>query len=169
MRQLTVAVGFALVAAACGSDAPAAPPISAMAVVCAEDFCVTAPDGWDGLVEGNAISFTHPVSEDALVFVSVVDLVWLLESSGSSWPASLESVERAYWSLLGSQPLAPERVLVSPDGRVESRGRFDGLPRWHATLPIDGGPLAVTVTIQLPSEEWDGHARTFLDGVTLVP
>jgi len=167
MRRWVVLFTAALVAG-CGEAALPAPELTSTEEVCAESFCVAFPSGWVQVVEGDSVSFTHPDSEEAIVFVSPVDMAWLMESTGSSWPASLEAVERAYWSLLATPPLAPEQVVVSPGGWAESSGHLEGLPRWHAVFAIAGGPVAVAVTIELPAEAWRDHARAFLDGVTLL-
>ena len=159
-----------LVVVSCGSPAPEAPAISATFEACAETFCATAPEGWDVVTEGDTLSYTHPLSEDASVFVSAIDMAWLLTSTGSAWPASLESVERSYWSLLDTPALVPDAVMVSGDGSSSrSRGTYEGRPRWHGIYPIEGGPIAIAVTAQLPSQGWESHAETFVFGVRLTP
>ncbi len=95
-------------------------------------------------------------------------MAWLLQSAGSAWPASLESVANAYWALLDDPPIEPDLVVVRTRGWAESRGSFQGARRWYAIYPLDGGPVALALTVQLPAS-WEEHARTFLDGVTLLP
>ena len=154
-------------AAACGSVEPA-PPVQETTEVCADSFCVTSPVDWESEVTDDTISFRHPETPSAIAFASLVDMAWMLESAGASWPASLESVERAYWSLLSDPPLSPSIVIVSGSW-AESRGKVQGLSRWHAVHPWNGGPVALAITVEAPSDEWEEHARTFLEGVTLLP
>ncbi|MFQ5966911.1 MAG: hypothetical protein ACE5MI_04790 [Acidimicrobiia bacterium] len=157
-----------LIATACAGSVPA-PPIEPTSQVCADSFCVTVPAGWQHEAGEEAISFSHPDATSAIAFVSLVDMSWMLESVGATWPSSLESVERAYWSLLSDPPLTPDRLTVSEEGWASSQGRFEGLPRWHAVHALGDGPVALAITVEAPGDQWEAHARTFLEGVTLLP
>ena len=100
--------------------------------------------------------------------VGFVDMRGVAENAGRFWPATPETVVRAFWELLddlGSAGL--DELEELDDGSIRSNGSLDGGRLWHRLIPLEG-PTGVGVEVRAPSKAWSEHADVIVDGLVIV-
>lgn len=164
---LVLSVMFVAAACSAGAEAPVA---NGGDVVCAEDFCVGYPDGWEVETGPEYVSFSHPdAPEQALATVAFVNTEGVVTAAGGTWPATTETVVRSLWTLLEQQGVASfERMERVGEGRISAVGSYEGGRLWTLFIPLDSR-RAIGVEVRGPNKSWEPHARLFFDQVIVTP
>jgi hypothetical protein len=164
---LLVPLLFSIVGCSTGPDAPRA---VAGDLVCHAGYCVTVPEGWTILEQGDDfIRFAHPATDAALATVAPVNMEALVTAAGGTWPTQTENVVRAFWQLLGETGDASFGSLTfEGDGSVRSRGSYGDGRLWDRLIPVEGA-RAVGMEVRGPNSTWEAHADVFLDTLVLTP
>lgn len=165
-RLVTVLI---LVVAAC-SPGPEAPAVVASEVVCAQEFCIAHPDGWEVEVGETYISFRHPAApESAFATIGFTNPEAVVTAAGETWPANDETVARSFWALLEETEVASlDRLERLPGGNIRSHGSHEDGRMWALLVPTDDG-RAVGIEVRGPNKGWEAHADVFFSTVELVP
>ncbi len=158
-----------LIAAACGSSGPAAPPVGTAELVCGGNFCVEYPTSWE-LVEQTPefVSLRHPLApDDVVATVGQVNMEGIVNGAGKEWPQTTDSVVRSFWTLIDGGGAELATVTPLQDGSVESFGTFAGGRLWYRLTPLEGR-RAVGVEVRGPNSSWETHAELILGSLVLA-
>lgn len=155
--------------AACGAG-PDAPTAAAGDLVCNAGYCVTMPEGWMIVEQGdNFTRFGHPDSDAALATVAPLNMEALVTQTGGTWPTQTENVARAFWQLLSENGEASFGSLsFVGDGSVRSRGSYQDGRLWYRIIPL-AGSSALGMEVRGPNASWEAHADVFLDTLVVTP
>src|SRR5680860_1436019 len=84
--------------AACGGGPDATPP-GEMDEICASNFCMSYPDDWEVVEQGDDyVSLRHPSApDDILATVGQTGMEGLVNAAGLEWPQPLDMVVRSFW------------------------------------------------------------------------
>ncbi|MEN8239261.1 MAG: hypothetical protein ABFR53_08690 [Actinomycetota bacterium] len=168
MQKASLALVVALVAAACSSG-PSAPALGEAETVCNERFCVDVPEGWEGEVGENHLSFHHAL-DPAHTFLTVgaTDMEAIVESAGGTWPVPTEEVTRSFWALLEDADVGRfERSTRRVGGAIQSWGAHEDGEMWHLLEPVTGA-TAIGIEMRAPNDSWESHATFVFDSLNIL-
>ena len=151
-----------LLATACSTPGPMAPPVEGTEIACIEALCLTYPAGWDVETGVGFVSFSHPSApEVAMATAAPVNMQALVENAGGTWPAPTEDVVAAFWRLLEEADVADlARIERLTGGSFRSEGAYEGGRLWHLLIPGRTGG-AVAIEVRGPNGSWERHADEF--------
>lgn len=167
--RLFLSVLLVATGAACATG-PDAPTVVTGDLVCNAGYCVSMPEGWMILEQGDDFTrFGHPATESALATVAPLNMEALVTQAGGTWPTQTENVARAFWQLLSENGKASFGSLsFVGDGSVRSRGSYEDGRLWYRIVPA-AGTSAIGMEVRGPNGSWEAHADVFLDTLMLVP
>ena len=167
LRRGALFTALILALGACSSGPPA-PPIAAIANVCASEICVDYPDGWDvAEVGGNFISFTNPASSEVVATVGPVNMEAVVAGAGGAWPQAPRNVVDDLWRLIDGGEAELVQVELAAGGALDSWGLISTGRMWHRLVPLTATE-AWGIEIRGPDGDWEPHADVFRRGFTVA-
>ncbi len=157
-----------LAVSACGGG-PDAPLPGAMVDLCASNFCMSYPDDWEVVEQGeDYVSLRHPAAPDEiLATVGQTGMEGLVNAAGREWPQPLDTVVRSFWDLIDEGNAELATLTNLPDGSATSFGAYENGRLWYRIVPI-ADTAAIGVEVRAPNSTWADHAALITESVVPI-